>query len=401
MTTFTLPTKRRILITGALCVLASPLAGLTQLGNGDVYLEGQLDILYDSNVFINNAATRDDTLAVFYAGASFVQEQRSVLNVEIGLGVEVARFLDFGEEDYEDLKSSFAVSYPNNIERNGYFELSGGYNETTYASEDVGQRIQGSVLDLEGLYQFDLSDKVGWELSVSTETSDYSRGEESMVSNRTFATNSDILMFKVVPTYQYSEKLFLTGLLQARDLNYNSAASVDQSGTVLAAGARGQLLPKVSGGIFIGFQSIDLTSPLEENNSNYTDPFYSVDVSWAPREGTRVTLSGSSNFQSTVLGDVNNRRDINLRVSEQLSFRTNLSAGIGYSNNSYEGFFDRTDKALRLDVGYSRNLNQRMALNARVSYQDRDSSISFEGVDNITVFSFDKLLVSVGVNTVW
>jgi len=70
-----------------------------------------------------------------------------------------------------------------------------------------------------------------------------------------------------------------------------------------------------------------------------------LDVTWTPRDKTAVSLAGSSNFQASASGDVNDRKDLNFILREQISDKSSLDGGIGYSKNNFEGLFRRTDNA--------------------------------------------------------
>jgi len=384
--------KKLLLITlGIALPMGSLLHALTQVGNGDLFLDARLDYSYDSNLFLRETDKRSDSMYNVYVGAGFIQHERSVLNVDFDIGYDITQMFKFKEEDAEDFKSSFHVSYPNHVEGNAYFEVSGGYNEDTQANADIGQRIRTEALDLQGEYHQDISDKVGVEFTLGTMDQNYKNGIDPR-NNLALNRESDLWNVGLAGTYFYSEKL--VGLLSYthRELTYNDTTSTEQDGDIIAVGARGQLSPKISGGISFGFQDVSLKSSFIGSQS-YTDPFYSVDVAWNPRDKTTVSISGSSNFQASVYGDVNNRNDIQFVVTEAMSEKSSITGGIVYSDNDYEGLFDRTDESLIFTAGYFYSFNDKAQFNVRLNYEDRDSN--FDGL------SFDRLFMSVGVSTLW
>ncbi|MCB1120394.1 MAG: outer membrane beta-barrel protein [Verrucomicrobiae bacterium] len=165
-----------------------------------------------------------------------------------------------------------------------------------------------------------------------------------------------------------------------------------QTGHTLAVGLSEQLFPKVTGSVYLGFQELRFSrTGLDREQS--TDPFYSIDLTWTPRDKTAVSLSGSSNFQSTASGQANDRRDLRLNVSERLSEKSSLSGGIGYSRNNYKGIQDRKDDALDYNVGYAYQVYAGTSLNLQFNYEDR-SSVS-------DVFAYTRFLASFGATTIW
>lgn len=379
------------LLIGGLFVGLSPLPAFTQLGNGDLFLEGAADLAFDSNIFLGNADEESDFFASFYGGAGFLQADRSVLNLEFKLGLEVIRMLEFSEEDAEDWKSSILLSYPNNIERNGYFSMGAGWNENTQANADIGQRIESEDTYLNADFQQDLSDKFAFELNGSFTNVDY-QNEAGPDSDFSFDRSSELNAIGVAGVYLYSERLSVLLSYTHRDLSYNDTISSGQKGDIFAIGGRGQLSPKITGAVSIGVQKTDLSSLVIPDQSN-SDPFYSVDLTWTPRDKTSVSISGSSNFQNSVFGDVNNREDIQVQVSENLSDKSSLYGGILFSDNDYEGLFEREDESVMVFTGYFYSFDEETALTARASYEDRGSTL--EGL------GFDRLFISVGLSSLW
>ena len=383
--------KILLVLLGGCLTIGSVLHGVTQIGNGDLYLDSRLNFAYDSNLFLRETDKRSDSMFLLYGGVGFIQHERSVLNLEAEIGYEITEMDEFKSEDAEDFKSNFTLSYPNNIERNGYFEISGGLNEITQANADIGQRIEIEAFDIQGLFEQQVSDKVGIEFSAGRLDEDYANGLDP---SNGFALDreSELLSFGLAGTYVYSEKLVTVFQYTHRDLEYNDDVSIQQKGDILSVGVRGQISPKVSGGISIGFQDISLDSDVIGNDS-YTDPFYSVDLEWAPRDKTTVSIVGSNNFQASVYGDVNNRTEIGFQVNEALSDKATLSVGMQFSDNDYDGLFERVDESVIFTAGYFFQFDELTQFNAQLTYEDRDSTLSGLG--------FNRFYGIIGVSKLW
>lgn len=382
--------RRGVFLSLSFLVGCSSVCGITQLGSGELFFEGRAEVGYDSNLFIQESNTQDDFRSVFFGGVGFTQENKSLIDANLSIGREYSRFFDFSEQDSEDWRSSFSISYPNNIESAGYSEFSGGWNERSQANAAVGRRIQVETLDLNGQHRHQITDKVGGSFSVSFQNQKYNNINGS-ASDMSIGEQSEIVNLSITPSYRYSDKLTGNLLVQYRDLSYESRSSENQSGNTFAFGLSGQLLPKVSGSVFFGVQKSDFDRVV--NSSNSSDPFYSVNLAWAARDKTTVTVIGSSNFQASAIGQVNERKDLNLRVRERLSSRTSLSAGVSYSKDSYRGAVDRDDESVILDADYTFNITDSTSLSMRGSYEDSSSSVSG--------FGFEQVFVSVGISNIW
>ena len=124
-----------------------------------------------------------------------------------------------------------------------------------------------------------------------------------------------------------------------------------------------------------------------------TDPFYSLDLAWAPRDKTSIGLSGRASSQVSVYGDVNNRNDFQLSLTESISDKASLNAGFLYSDNDYQGLFDRNDESIMVFAWYFFSLDDQTSLYARANYEDRSSTL--DG------FGFDRILLTVGINSLF
>ncbi len=380
-----------VFLLGTVLTHTLSLNGATQFGSLDAYIDSHLDFAYDSNLFLRETDKLADSMFLLYAGAVFSQSDRAVLNMEADVGVEIIKMDSFSSEDAEDFKSNFTLSYPNNIERNSYFEISTGFNENSQSNADIGQRIQVDTFHLEARFEQAVSGKVGMELSGGTQDEKYYDGDDP-VDNQALDRDSDILNFGLAGTYQYSEKL--VGLLQytRRDLDYNDQFPIQQDANIVAVGFRGEISPKVNGSVSVGLQDVSLESVFTGNES-HTDPFYSVDLEWTPRDKTTVTLYGDNNFQTSVYGDANNREMIGLSVNERLSDKSSMFVGIQFSDGEYQGLLDRSYTANVLSAGYAFIIDEATDFNVHLTYEDRNSSLDELG--------FSRFLGSIGVSRVW
>ena len=249
--------NRFILVVFFAIIPVSYCSALTQWGNGDLYSETTADLSYDSNLFLQENDSIDDFLSTFYGGLGYLMEERTVLNVEFELGLEVGRFLDYNTEDYEDWKSKFEISYPNHIESQGFFSFAAGWNQDTQSNADIGQRIEIETKDVDFQSTESISEKLQLEFSIGLVNEDYNNGidpNDNLALNR----SADLSDMGLLAAYQYSEKLSGTFAYQFNDLSYNDDLT-EQQGDVFAVGLRGELSPKLTGSVSIGVRNSDLT----------------------------------------------------------------------------------------------------------------------------------------------
>ncbi len=363
-------------------------SGLTQVGNGDLVLVSDLDISYDSNVLIRQSDELDDIVGTLYAGLMFVQRERSVLNASLEIGSNITRMADLSELNSEDWRSSFEISYPNNIDSRSYYSLSGGYNETTQANADVGRRIKNVVSDLEGSLRRSLSEKLSVNGSVGYSDQQFENIVAEGIPGIRDRSSEDF-DFSIGSAYNYSERLSGTLSYSYQTIEYDGGTFPGQSSDVLAVGLSGQLSPRLSGSVSGGIRKQDISSPFFEDYSS-TDPYYSIDLTWAARERTSVSVSGATTTRASANGEISDSKDFQVSVNERLSERSGILASVSISEDDYTGLTNRSDESLRLSVSYTLTVGRDAGFRAGISYEDRTSNSNFGYQRYIADLGFSK-----------
>ena len=256
----------------------------------------------------------------------------------------------------------------------------------------MGRRIQIEDFDLAGNYKHQFSDKFGVTFSGTFLDQKY-RDLSAPDLGEFTGLQSSTKIFSITPSYRYSQKLSGNLLYEYSDLSYKNQVSGEQTGHTVALGASGQLLAKVSGSIYLGFQRSKFKNPFFIGAESKTDPFYSLNLSWAARAKTLVTLSGRSNFQSSANGQVNDRKNLQLGIRERLTDRSTLIGGIIFSKNEYSGVLNRQDDSLLYRAGFSYTLTDTTSLNTNIDYEDRTSTFDR--------FTYSQMSITAGVSRIW
>ena len=362
------------LIAIALLFLVTNAIAISELGNGEVLFDSNAGIEYDSNV-LANSDEESDLIGSITAGIAFEQLERSVTNVIARAQVEAVRYLDLKEFDTENLFFEFQFSYPNNLEKNAYYELGINWSEITRGRREVGQIVESRMLGVFGTSQVYLNEKSGVRFSGNLRMESF--------TNSTFS-DSDDLSFAADYLYRYSSKLdFVTGY-RYRDLKNSStgeAISTSQNSHTFGIGLEGKLRPKVEGNMAFGVQYFD--SRGSAGLVNEAQPYYEIELEWQANSRASVSLSGSSDFQSSPDGSINNRRDISIQFNQILRFQAFGSIGLTYAHEDFSGLRSRKDDSITLDGRYLRNLDENKNFVLAAEYEISESDDAF--------FSYDRL----------
>lgn len=361
--------------------LASKAFSLGELGNGELVVKTQTTVEYDSNIQ-TSSADDDDFITTGRIGLGFLQDDKSLVNLDANVAVEFVRFSDFSEFDSENVSSDFAFSYPNNVESRSFYELGGGWSSRSEARREVGLRLDSEQLDFNGSYRIYISEKSGLRFRSSF-------GEESF-DDAAFSDSQDVSAAGDF-LYRYSSKLNLVLGYRYHSLEYNRNFAAEQLGHAFAIGADGKLTPKVEGHISFGAQVLDSNSPLIAFEG--TEPFYDLELEWQASEKTTVTLSGGADFENSPTGEINNRRDLGLELTSLLSYNMTGSVGLTFAQNDYAGALARKEDETRLDVQYQRFFGENSILSLTAQFETTDS--------DVVTFDHDRLRLLINYNFIF
>ena len=361
----------------AFLFLATNAIAISELGKGEVIFDSRASVEYDSNVFVN-ADEISDLIGRITAGIAFEQLERSVANVMARAEVEAVRYLDLKGIDAENLYLDFEFSYPNNLEKNAYYKFGANWSNITQPRSEVGQIVESETLNISGAYEAYLNENSEVRLLGGART-------ESFEDSAFF--DSRDLLFTVNYLYLYSSKLNLVTGYRYRDL-INRSGTGDVNASLIShtfdIGVEGKLRPKVQGNVSFGIQFADLSGSTDLAKDAFF--YYKIDLEWQPNSKTSVSLSGSDDFQPSLNGDVNNLRNISVKLNQILGSQAAGSIGLTYAQEDFSGCRSRKDDSITLNSQYLRSLDENKKLGLNLGYEIRESNNDF--------FSYDQLLLA-------
>lgn len=336
--------------------------GVSELGNGELIIETQTSLEYDSNVNATAIDDKEDFVGTASLGLRFIQEDKSLINLNAGLGLELVRFMDLSHYDSEDLTADFLFSYPNGAERNSYYEFGGDYFDGAQARSEVGDRIDFERLSLNGAYRYYFSEKTGFR--VSGDIDEESFGDIALLDSDDVSFQSDFL-------YRYSSKTNMLLGYRYRDLSFSGSLGDGQEGHTMLIGLDGEISSKVEGHVSIGFQ--DLTSIDESVSFDQSQFFYDVDLVWSYSEKTQFTLSGTKDFSASPTGEVRNGQELSLFVDSVVTNNATARVGIAVGDYEFLGFQARDESTIDLELGYQHIFTENSILGFLFRTELRDS----------------------------
>lgn len=371
-----------------LCVLAAaslasqPLLALVELDRGVLILNTKFGVTYDSNI-LGRTTSDGDTLLSFAPTLEYRREGgRGTAQFDLG-----ANFVVYTSEDqhnHEDYFLGGSATIPLAPDS----PLSGGVNgrwgRATTINETVGDLVTTTSISLgaNGGYAFS-------ERLVGTAGANWgSSKNENFGDNENLGLSLGVslqeFLFRRLPlslSYSYSKS-------ESTD-DATSALALDTTSHSFNVGTSGQISPKVSGNVSVGFRSTDDNgSNFGSGSGNDTGIVASTSLSWAVDELTQVGLAISKSLAVTPDNQSTDSTTAGLTWTRKLSEQLSANAGVSHSWNSFRGV-NRDDKMLSLNAGMDYQIRRNWS--AGVSYRYMDNS------SDIQVISFERHVVGATV----
>jgi len=350
------------LLSSAAWLQASPLFSVGD--NVDVFFDGSSTLTWSSNLFNDESGEVDDLLLTLTPGFE-VDFVRGESNVDLSL---LARYDLLRYHDSNEVDTELA-----HIKAKGSYEAarldltaSASFDESQTASSQ-GQNLPGQLFEseatrvgLEGEYQ--LSPKFSFGAGVNYYDTKY-------VSANTvgaFADREEVSV-PVDVYYELTPKLDLSlGYSRVEaEVGAAGSAAYDQVTNFYSLGARGELLPKLSGFLKLGYRENEFT-----NKGMFGAD---LDFSYAVTQKLNSSLALSRDFGVGGAGDSTENSSIKLRADYSIDEQYSVSANLGYDLRDYQSS-DREDDQYSAGVRLNYVLNQNWRLSTGYTYSENDSS---------------------------
>jgi hypothetical protein len=350
------------LLSSAAWLQASPLFSVGD--NVDVFFDGSSTLTWSSNLFNDESGEVDDLLLTLTPGFE-VDFVRGESNVDLSL---LARYDLLRYHDSNEVDTELA-----HIKAKGSYEAarldltaSASFDESQTASSQ-GQNLPGQLFEseatrvgLEGEYQ--LSPKFSFGAGVNYYDTKY-------VSANTvgaFADREEVSV-PVDIYYELTPKLDLSlGYSRVEaEVGAAGSAAYDQVTNFYSLGARGELLPKLSGFLKLGYRENEFT-----NKGMFGAD---LDFSYAVTQKLNSSLALSRDFGVGGAGDSTENSSIKLRADYSIDEQYSVSANLGYDLRDYQSS-DREDDQYSAGVRLDYVLDENWRLSTGYTYSENDSS---------------------------
>lgn len=359
--------------------LSSSAEAVVELGDyGALAADVDASVEYSSNISLNSSE-EDDLIYQFFPKLRYRFDQGAI-RVEAFAGVDFLRYDDYSENDAEDIKSRIKIEYPyGEFGDDKRFDLllDAGYNENTSPNSSVQAITETEVIDFKLIGRYYLLEifylRVGFEyLDRQSVTAGFDDVTEFALPIEFFYRYSEDLSFGL--GYQYAE-------VDVDDTGPGSdeADSTDHS---VYLSAEGKIAPSVTAELRIGGQSRVFDNDVYDDETAF---FMESTFQWAVSEQTRLGLMVGSAFDTTIANESRKVFFSEVELQHLFSDKIRGTAALGYEDVDYiESADGRQDESLSFRIGGAYTLiEERLMLDTRVSYTDRDSTRESSNYDHL------------------
>lgn len=353
-------------------------APLMSIGDvGTVSFTGQTVAKWDSNIFRQENGEVSDKSLIFSPGLSAIFG-RNASNLDIGAStsLDFVRYQDRDELDSELFHFQTTAAYQSGrIQSSAMysFDESKSNNELTNVAGDLVER-ESEKINLSAEYT--LSPKFSFKLGHEIDDAVYTGTYAATFSDRAY-TRTPVNVF-----YELTPKLDLSFGYVRADIDVDGSSN-DATTDTFNVGFRGELLPKLTGNLKVGF--VDYEN--EGGTRDETTLSLKADLNWKVSSKISHRLDLFRDFDAASTGFGTAETKVRWNTSYALDSKTLLSGRVGYNIRDYLSS-NREDSLLTLGLNGSYRLNNYWNLNAGYVFSKNDSNLDGSSYDdNIITFS--------------
>ena len=340
--------------------------GAIQFARGELAFTGTARVESDSNIFSNNTE-QSDTIWTFGPGARFAR-QAGLTTLNIGAGYNIIRFSDVTTEDSEDPFANLNLSYIPSPKTS--LGVTVNYQRNTRADETVLARVESDDFSFNSSFSHMYSDKLGYRINGSLAQRDQLNANYS---------STDVITLGLDSLYEYSPKLFAVG-----GFTYGTNRSSGTPGNRVAAdgddfgvsvGFEGEISPKITGQIRMGYNWRSFDDPTIGEDSGYT---MDTNINWSAGAGVSVNLFASRGFSITPSDQSLVLRQVGLTVNGEFLTKGSISGSFSHERSEYSDsgvIIARGDNAIVFAGRLGWELSDYASVEAGVNYRSNSSGL--------------------------
>lgn len=347
----------------------SPLVSIGD--NADIFFSGSSSIRTSSNIFRNEDGEVSDLLWILSPGFE-LNVGRGLSNADLSVitSYDIIRYQDEGRLDTELFHIKALGSY-----KTSRLDLSGSvsFDESKTNSGDANVvqdliEFDTTAADLNGEYRF--SPKFSFGAGLRYREVDYKTYDEILADRDTTTIPLD-LFYELTPKVDLSVGYSYTNT----DVESTLTEGYERESHFFNVGARGNLLPKLTGFFKIGYRerSTDDSTPSGTTNRDDSGMLgLDADLSWAATPKLTTSLGLSRDFGVGGEGQSTENTGVDISASYSINSQFAASGNFGYTLRDYEG--SREDDQFDAGVRLSYLPNQYWQLSTGYTFTENDSS---------------------------
>lgn len=370
---------------------ASPLVSIGD--NADVFFNGSSSLQWSSNVFRDETDEEDDLMWTVTPGFE-LNVGRGASNADLSLitRYEIRRYADLDELDTELFNIQLNGSYRTSrldLSGSAYFreqKSSSGTNNTPGLSDLIESDNTGGSLNAE--YRF--SPKFSFGAGFRYDETEYEAPYDSFFADRERYSIPLDVFYELTPKvdlslgYTYSETDVDGRIAQVLFMGIPVVRAVNPYTTedhFFNIGARGNLLPKLTGFFKIGYRVRDNDRPGSSQESTLG---LDADLTWAATPKLTNRLALSRDFG--VSGEGISSEDTSISVNSSYSINSYFAASAfaDYTLREYMQI-DEDENQYRVGARLSYTPNQYWRFGTGYTYSENDSDRAFRSNEDHTI----------------
>lgn len=367
------------LLTGAAVSLSAittlSAAPLVALGDGAaLFFKGTASAEYQSNIFRDADDEESDTIFIFTPGLELEigRVSGSTLSGTISIAEQFKLYSDNSDLDTENFLANAALDY-----RGGSLSASlmASFAQLDSTSATSEANVPGIIVEreesrLKGYAEYTFSSLLSVGAGAGYFKQDYTTA--GFIDSETYTVPADIY-------YELSPKLDLSVGYVYKTVEFDAANAAEFDSHFFNVGARGEILPKLSGRAKVGFELRDV-----ENDDSKTTYAMEAALSYVPTSLLTIDLGLDRSYQagSTATGSVYTNTEANLAARYAITNMISTSARAFYAMRNYDAGSLREDDVYGGGISVNYDPNDYVTFSAGYTYTKVDSNVDAISYDN-------------------
>ena len=392
---------------------AAPLVSIGD--NTDIYFNGSTSLEWSSNIFRDENGEVDDLLWRLVPGFE-INFGRGVSNFDMSLVArnEIRRYDSESQSDTELFDARIQGSYQASRLDLGGFASFREQKSNTSNSNLIGDLVESDVFAGRLEAEYRLSPKFSFGAAVAYSDLEYESPYSAFVADQERYTYPVDLFYELTPKVDlsvgYTHAKTEVGAIEPDGVGL-AVSAYDQMSHFFSLGARGDLLPKLTGFFKVGYRVSDNDDRTErrpdrdgdgnlvrDGDGNVVIVSRTVagrdngslgldaDLTWALSPKLTTRLGASRDFGTGGEGQSTQQTSVNGSVNYSLNSKLSATAFASYRLSEYDGGGDREDEQHSLGARLSYAANEFWSFGTGYSMNDNEST---RANSSYTVHVFD------------